>query len=264
LFELRAASLLAEAETYSDMLLVDVRGAACMNARPCAPNAARPPSAKHTEGPGDLSGKTLALLEAASLQYDAAFVVKVDDDVWLNVPALAASLRARRHTQRLYMGCLRAGSPLRFAGTSYAHLAVGESLQFADPEPSVLPYAAGQLYVLSRELALHLAESARLLRRFGNEDVSVGAWLVGLDADVVDEPRFCCEHCAAQTADAPCVAVYQRECAGVCMPEATMERLDALCNATAAPDDWEESRKLLADAAAARAAATAALSGAGV
>jgi hypothetical protein len=215
------------------------------------------------EGPGDLSGKTLALLESASLQYDAAFVVKADDDVWLNVRALAESLRARRLTRRLYMGCLRAGSPLRFSGTSYAHLAVGESLQFADPEPSVLPYAAGQLYVLSRELALHLAESARLLRRFGNEDVSVGAWLVGLDADAVDEPRFCCAHCAEQTEDAPCVAVYQPECAGVCMPEATMERLDALCNATAAPQDWLESKALLAQAAATRAAATAALSGGG-
>ena len=235
----------------------------CMHAHPCGGHAwlTTPRVSQHTEGPGDLSGKTLALLESASLQYDAVFVVKADDDVWLNLRELAASLRARRLSERLYMGCLRAGSPLRFTGTMYAHLAVGESLQFADPEPSVLPYAAGQIYVLSRELALHLAESSRLLRRFGNEDVSVGAWLVGLDADAVDEPRFCCEHCAEQTDDAPCIAIYQRECAGVCLPEATMERLDALCNASATPEDMGESKALLAEAAATRAAATAALSG---
>ena len=173
LFELRAASLQAELETYNDIMLVDVRAL-----RACAfLRRARltPRDTQHTEGPGDLSGKTLALLESASLQYDAVFVVKADDDVWLNLRELAASLRARRLSERLYMGCLRAGSPLRFTGTMYAHLAVGESLQFADPEPSVLPYAAGQVYVLSRELALHLAESSRLLRHFGNEDVSVGA-----------------------------------------------------------------------------------------
>jgi hypothetical protein len=43
-----------------------------------------------------------------------------------------------------------------------------------------------------------------------------------------------------------------------------MERLDALCNATAAPQDWLESKALLAQAAATRAAATAALSGGAV
>ena len=260
MFELRAASLQAEIETYNDIMLVDVRALhACALLRRSHLTTLR--FSQHMEGPGDLSGKTLALLESASLQYDAVFVVKADDDVWLNLRELAASLRARRLSERLYMGCLRAGSPLRFTGTMYAHLAVGESLQFADPEPSVLPYAAGQLYVLSRELALHLAESSRLLRRFGNEDVSVGAWLVGLDADAVDEPRFCCEHCAEQADDAPCIAIYQRECAGVCLPEATMERLDALCNASATPEDKQESKALLAEAAATRAAATAALSG---
>ena len=82
-----------------------------------------------------------------------------------------------------------------------------------------------------------------------------------MDADAVDEPRFCCEHCAEQTDDAPCIAIYQRECAGVCLPEATMERLDTLCNASATPEDMGESKALLAEAAATRAAATAALSG---
>ncbi len=207
--------------------------------------------AQHVEAPGDLSGKTLKMLEAVVTRYDAAFVVKADDDVWLNVDALASVLRAQQHADRVYLGCLRAGSPLRFAGTAYAHLAVGQSLQFADPEPSVLPYAAGQLYALSRELALHLADNAALMRHFGNEDVSMGAWLVGLDTATVDEPRFCCAHCGEQHPRAPCVAVFQQECAGVCQPEANLPRLSELCNASATPDVWARSEALLRDAAAA-------------
>jgi hypothetical protein len=212
--------------------------------------------AQHVEAPGDLSGKTLKMLQAAVGAYDAAFVVKADDDVFINVDTLVASLRAKEHTDRVYMGCLRAGSPLRFAGTSYAHLAVGQSLQFADPEPSVLPYAAGQLYALSRELAVHLADNAALLRHFGNEDVSMGAWLVGLDTSDVDDPQWCCAHCGGQRADAPCVAVYQQECAGVCVPEANVPRLAQLCNASASPTLWAQSEALLREAASAAVKAT--------
>ena len=228
LHELRSAAVAAEMAMYGDIVLVD-----------------------HPEAPGDLSGKTLALLEAAVLGFDAAFVVKADDDVWLSPGALAAALRARRHDDRLYLGCLRAGSPLRFAGSAAAHLAVGQALQFADPEPSVLPYAAGQLYALSRPLALHLVDAAPLLRHFGNEDVSMGAWLVGLAADAAHEPRFCCPHCGEQSAAEPCVAVYQDACAGVCAPEETLPRLSQLCNATAGAQQWAASEALLRDAAAA-------------
>ena len=255
-------------ETYNDILHIDVRGATTVVSRSafvphpdssgvCSPRRAltrRATRAQHVEAPGDLSGKTLKMLETVVMAYDAAFVVKADDDVWVNLDALAAVLRARQHADRVYLGCLRAGSPLRFAGTAYAHLAVGQSLQFADPEPSVLPYAAGQLYALSRELALHLADNAQLMRHFGNEDVSMGAWLVGLDTTTVDEQRFCCPHCGGQHPRAPCVAVVQQECAGVCLPEANVPRLAALCNASATPEVWAQSEALLRQAAAQAAA----------
>ncbi len=54
-------------------------------------------------------------------------------------------------------------------------------------------HASGQIYGLSAPLARHLAKSRDMLHRFANEDVTVGAWLVGLEVVHVHEPRFCCQ-----------------------------------------------------------------------
>ena len=43
--------------------------------------------------------------------------------------------------------------------------------------------------------------NAPILHRFANEDVTLGAWLVGLEVAHIDERRLCCdsaERCAAQ------------------------------------------------------------------
>jgi len=175
-------------------------------------------------------------------------VVKGDDDILVNLPALAAALRAHQHAERAYIGCMRTGSPLRFAGDAAAYADVGQALPFSDPSPAVLPYAAGHLYALSRQLALHLVEASPLLRRAGNEDVSVGSWLVGLDVTAVDEPRFCCPHCGRQGATSPCVAVVQPACGGVCLPQLTLPRLAQLCDPQATPATWALSESLLAKA----------------
>jgi hypothetical protein len=212
---LRTAALDAEAAQYGDLLQL-----------------------AHEERAGDLSEKTLRLL-AAALEFEPRFVVKVDDDTWVDLAALAASLRQRLDVDGLYLGCMRTGSPLTFVGDgATAHLAVGQSLVFADPEPSVLPYAAGQIYALSVDLAATLVAGAHALRRMGNEDVSLGAWLLGLRHSPADEPRFCCASgCAvaagadAASARLPCIAVVQPACAGVCAPERTLPVLSANCGA---------------------------------
>uniref|UniRef100_A0A1I7UGX4 Hexosyltransferase n=1 Tax=Caenorhabditis tropicalis TaxID=1561998 RepID=A0A1I7UGX4_9PELO len=53
-----------------------------------------------------------------------------------------------------------------------------------------LPYQLGGGYVLSYELVRFLALNAPLFRIYKNEDVSVGAWLAGLDVKYVHDPRF--------------------------------------------------------------------------
>ena len=49
------------------------------------------------------------------------------------------------------------------------------------------------MYGLSAPLAAYLASSADILHRFANEDVTVGAWLLGLEVQHVHDTRFCCE-----------------------------------------------------------------------
>lgn len=50
-------------------------------------------------------------------------------------------------------------------------------------------------------MARYIGRNGPILHRFANEDVTLGAWLVGLEVTHVDERRFCCdsaERCMAQ------------------------------------------------------------------
>lgn len=50
-------------------------------------------------------------------------------------------------------------------------------------------------------MARYIGRNGPILHRFANEDVTLGAWLVGLEVTHVDERRLCCdsaERCQAQ------------------------------------------------------------------
>ena len=58
-----------------------------------------------------------------------------------------------------------------------------------------------QVYGLSGPVARYIGRNGPILHRFANEDVTLGAWLVGLEVTHVDERRLCCdsaERCQAQ------------------------------------------------------------------
>lgn len=62
-------------------------------------------------------------------------------------------------------------------------------------------HASGQIYGLSAPVAKYIGRNAPILHRFANEDVTLGAWLLGLEVEHVDERRLCCdspERCQAQ------------------------------------------------------------------
>ena len=63
-----------------------------------------------------------------------------------------------------------------------------------------------QVYGLSGPVARYIGRNGPILHRFANEDVTLGAWLVGLEVTHVDERRFCCdsaERCMAQASACP-------------------------------------------------------------
>ena len=62
-----------------------------------------------------------------------------------------------------------------------------------------------QVYGLSGPVARYIGRNGPILHRFANEDVTLGAWLVGLEVTHVDERRLCCdsaERCMAQVISA--------------------------------------------------------------
>ena len=82
-----------------------------------------------------------------------------------------------------------------------------------------------QVYGLSGPVARYIGRNGPILHRFANEDVTLGAWLVGLEVTHVDERRFCCdsaERCMAQACPPPepCAASHHHDhaCTFPCSP----------------------------------------------
>ena len=76
----------------------------------------------------------------------------------------------------------------------------------ADGQINYMRHASGQIYGLSGPVAKYIGRNGPILHRFANEDVTLGAWLVGLEITHVDERRLCCdsaEKCNAQVSHMP-------------------------------------------------------------
>lgn len=138
--------------------------------------------------------KTFFLFKYAVTTYDVSFIMKTDDDAFVNVPWLLFSLRKGcvsegcRH-ERLYMGRMAANSPVllrpghRWANEEY----------FNHTGLRVYPkYAMGGGYVLSGDVAAMLIKTqAAMGLKFGPiEDAMIGTWLMAMDLRHVSHRRF--------------------------------------------------------------------------
>uniref|UniRef100_A0A8C6VGK8 Hexosyltransferase n=1 Tax=Naja naja TaxID=35670 RepID=A0A8C6VGK8_NAJNA len=118
----------------------------------------------------NLTLKTLAMLGWATTHCPTArFLLKADDDMFLNLPALV------QHLQQL------AGPPAAYLGYVYSHVAPihnPHSRHYVPtllyPEPAFPPYCSGSAYVLSAPAAAAVLGAARLLPLLPVEDVFVG------------------------------------------------------------------------------------------
>ncbi|XP_026580170.1 beta-1,3-galactosyltransferase 4-like [Pseudonaja textilis] len=124
---------------------------------------------------GNLTLKTLAMLGwAASRCPGARFVLKADDDVFVNLPGLARHLRALQEeepggTPAVYLGRLHwRVAPDRDPGSRHY---VPARLY---PPPAFPPYCSGTAYVLSGRAASAVLAASRHLPLVPVEDVFVG------------------------------------------------------------------------------------------
>ncbi|XP_039170618.1 probable beta-1,3-galactosyltransferase 8 [Eucalyptus grandis] len=184
----------------------------------------------HVEGYHRLSSKTRLYFSTAASIWDADFYVKVDDDVHLNLGMLVSTLAMHRSKPRIYIGCMKSGPVLSLKDEKYHE---PEFWKFGEEGNKYFRHATGQLYAISKDLASYISTNSPILHRYANEDVSVGAWFIGLEIEHVDERSMCCgtpPDCAAKAeAGNVCVASFDWSCSGVCKSVERMEKIHGLC-----------------------------------
>ncbi|XVF51443.1 hypothetical protein PTKIN_Ptkin04bG0185700 [Pterospermum kingtungense] len=119
---------------------------------------------------------------------DAEFYVKVNDDVYVNIDALGATLSTHLDKPRVYMGCMKSGEVLSKPTHKWYE---PDWWKFGDAK-SYFRHASGEIYAISRTLAQFISINRSILRIYAHDDVSAGSWFIGLDVKHVDERKFCC------------------------------------------------------------------------
>ncbi|CAD6235670.1 unnamed protein product [Miscanthus lutarioriparius] len=184
----------------------------------------------HAEGYHELSSKTRTYFTTAVATWDADFYVKVDDDIHLNLGMLSSRLAKHRTRPRVYVGCMKSGPVLSQKGVKYHE---PEYWKFGDEGNKYFRHATGQIYAISKDLAAYISINQPILHRFANEDVSLGAWLIGLEVEHVDDRSMCCAtppDCEwKKRAGNVCVASFDWSCSGVCKSVDRMRHIHKAC-----------------------------------
>ncbi|XP_020100803.1 probable beta-1,3-galactosyltransferase 2 [Ananas comosus] len=171
----------------------------------------------HVEGYLELSGKTKAYFATAVSMWDADFYIKVDDDVHVNIATLGNILSKHLLKSRVYIGCMKSGPVLTRKGVRYHE---PEHWKFGDGGNKYFRHATGQLYAISKDLATYISINQHMLHKYANEDVSLGSWVIGLDAEHIDDRRLCCgtpPDCEWKAqAGNTCAASFDWTCSGIC------------------------------------------------
>ncbi|XP_046557968.1 beta-1,3-galactosyltransferase 5-like [Haliotis rubra] len=117
----------------------------------------------------NLTYKTLmGLTWAANHCKEAKLIIKVDDDVWLNIPTLLQLLNYNLHSFSVGGKCLHNSLPIRNPDSKWY-----ASLQ-SYPEAYFPPFCAGPGYVISPKTAAKILEVSKNVPYFHLEDVYVG------------------------------------------------------------------------------------------
>ncbi|XP_022737864.1 hydroxyproline O-galactosyltransferase HPGT1-like isoform X1 [Durio zibethinus] len=140
------------------------------------------------ETPGELPKKAKRFFAFAADRWDAEFYAKVNDDIYMNIDALGATLTSHLDKPRVYIGCMKSGEV--FSEPSHKWYEP-DWWKFGDKK-SYFRHASGEMYVISGALAKFVSINRSLLRTYAHDDVSAGSWFLGLDVKHVDEGKFCC------------------------------------------------------------------------
>ncbi|XP_012447226.1 probable beta-1,3-galactosyltransferase 1 isoform X2 [Gossypium raimondii] len=213
---------------------------------------------QHVEGYLELSAKTKTYFATAVSLWDAEFYVKVDDDIHVNLATLGVTLARHSKKPRVYIGCMKSGPVLARKGVKYhepeywkfgevgnkyfrhatgqlyaiskdlaTYIFINQKLVQLLNEALVLVVrcmcsnrSSNFIYLLMPPVIIVMLCLRNVLHKYANEDVSLGAWFIGLDVEHVDDRRLCCgtpPDCEwkAQAGNI-CAASFDWRCSGIC------------------------------------------------
>lgn len=131
----------------------------------------------------NLTRKILTGFEKVVREYKFEYLLKVDDDTFVNLQiiaedllsyhkAIGQSFRVSTTSPSLYWGYFNGRAQIKTGGQwKESHFNIADRF---------LPYALGGGYVLSKQLVNYIAVNRHILSPFRSEDVSVGTWLAPL------------------------------------------------------------------------------------
>ncbi|KAL9400371.1 hypothetical protein Peur_009332 [Populus x canadensis] len=142
----------------------------------------------HEEAQEELPKKVKYFFSTAVQTWDAEFYVKVDDNINLDLEGLIELLEHRRRQDSAYIGCMKSGEVVTEEGKPWYE---PEWWKFGD-EKSYFRHASGSLLILSKNLARYIDINSASLRSYAHDDISVGSWMMGVQATYIDDNRLCC------------------------------------------------------------------------
>ncbi|CAD7700436.1 unnamed protein product [Ostreobium quekettii] len=183
------------------------------------------------KGYEDAAKKILAFYRSVALTTDADYYFKVEKDVVVNIGNLVDYLTPTRDRGNLFMGCMKSGEVVtdpKRAWYEPQHYRFGDPIG-SDKKLSYPRHAHTQVFGLSRNVAKYLGQNADVMHGYAHDDVTVGAWLLGLDVEFKDEGRLCCGECRGDDKSRACISFFQTGCSGVCSPETKVMKIFETC-----------------------------------
>ncbi|KAF8406889.1 hypothetical protein HHK36_006010 [Tetracentron sinense] len=189
----KMANLQKEVEKYNDFMLIDVE-----------------------EEYLKLPYKTLAFFKAAFDLFEADYYVKADDDIYLRPDRLATLLAKERSHPLTYIGCMKKGPVVtnpKMKWYEQSGYLIGNEYFL---------HAYGPIYALSAEVVASLATARNnSLRLFGNEDVTIGSWMLAMNVYHEHIRAICDPRCTPTS-----IAVWDiPKCSGLCNPTKRLKEL---------------------------------------
>lgn len=134
----------------------------------------------------DLPYRTLHSLTYLDKNYQFTYLLKTDDDMFINTPMVLQELKTIRPKTRLYWGRFACQNPPIKDGKWKE-----ERWHWCDV---YYPYAYGGMYVLTHDVVSIISDNAPFLQLYSCEDVSLGMWLGPYNLHRINDIRIFIEH----------------------------------------------------------------------